>query len=77
MLQSPFTTSIKERQHVLEWRLRLGKRNGRPQAKWTDDLRRTAGKSWMRAAEDRAKWRAIGEQSSSGLQWADDDDDDD
>jgi hypothetical protein len=28
---------------------------------WNDDLRRTAGKSWMQVAETRAKWRAIGE----------------
>jgi hypothetical protein len=47
---------------VLEWRPHLSKRGvGRPQARWTDDLRRTAGRSWMRLAEDRARWRAIGE----------------
>jgi hypothetical protein len=46
---------------VLEWRPRLGKRSvGRPQARWSDDLRRTAGGSWMRVAEDRARWREIG-----------------
>jgi hypothetical protein len=40
---------------VLEWIPRLGKRSvGRP-------LRRTAGRSWMRVAEDRARWRDIGE----------------
>jgi hypothetical protein len=39
---------------VLEWRPRLGKRSvGRPRARWSDDLRRTAGRSWMRLAEDR------------------------
>jgi hypothetical protein len=27
----------------------------------SDDLRRTAGRSWMRVAEDRARWRVIGE----------------
>jgi hypothetical protein len=32
-----------------------------PQARWSDDLRRTAGRSWMRVAEDRARWREIGE----------------
>jgi hypothetical protein len=26
-----------------------------------DDLRRTAGRSWMRVAEDRARWRDVGE----------------
>jgi hypothetical protein len=47
---------------VLEWRLCLGKRSvGRPQARWSDDLCRTAGRSWMRVAEDQARWRDIGE----------------
>jgi hypothetical protein len=41
---------------------RLGKRSvGRPQARWSDDLRRTAGRSWMGVAEDRARWQEIGE----------------
>jgi hypothetical protein len=49
-------------ERVLEWRPRLGKRRGRPQATWSDDLRRTAGGTWMRVAEDRARcWREIGE----------------
>ncbi|KAI8433690.1 hypothetical protein MSG28_015688 [Choristoneura fumiferana] len=47
---------------VLEWRPRIGKRSvGRPQTRWSDDLRGAAGKSWMRAAEDRAQWLAMGE----------------
>jgi hypothetical protein len=47
---------------VLEWRPRLGKRSvGRLQSRWSDDLRRTAGRSWMRVPEDRARWRDIGE----------------
>jgi hypothetical protein len=47
---------------VLEWRPRLCKRNVvRPQARWSDDLRRTAGTSWMQVAMDRARWREIGE----------------
>jgi hypothetical protein len=47
---------------VLEWRLRLGKRSvGRPLARWSDDLRGTAGRSWMRVAEYRATWREIEE----------------
>jgi hypothetical protein len=38
---------------VKEWRPRLGKRSvGRPQARASDDLRRTAGRSWMRVAKD-------------------------
>jgi hypothetical protein len=41
---------------VLEWRPRLGKRSvGRPQARWSDDLRRTASRCWMRVADDRVK----------------------
>jgi hypothetical protein len=47
---------------VLEWTSRLGKRSvGRPQARWRDDLRRTAGRSWMRVAKDQSKWREVGE----------------
>lgn len=47
---------------VLEWRPRLGKRSvGRPQARWSDDLQRVAGRNWMGRAEDRAQWRAMGE----------------
>jgi hypothetical protein len=34
---------------------------GRPNARWSDDLRWTAGRSWMRVAEDLARWRDIGE----------------
>jgi hypothetical protein len=38
---------------LLEWRPRLGKRSvGCPQARWSDDLRMTAGRSWMRVAKD-------------------------
>jgi hypothetical protein len=45
---------------VLEWRPRLGKRSvRRPQARWSDDLRRTTGWSWMRVAADRARWRDV------------------
>ncbi|KAI8425360.1 hypothetical protein MSG28_007121 [Choristoneura fumiferana] len=36
-------------------------KSGRPQTRWSDDLRRLAGKNWMRLAEDRAQWRATGE----------------
>jgi hypothetical protein len=47
---------------VLEWRPPQGKRSvGRSQARWSDDLRRTAGRSWMRVAEVRARWPEIGE----------------
>jgi hypothetical protein len=43
---------------VLEWSPRLGKRSVRPgqdKARWSDDLRRTAGRSCMRVAEHRAR----------------------
>jgi hypothetical protein len=30
-------------------------------SRWSDDLRRTAARSWMRVVEDRARWREIGE----------------
>jgi hypothetical protein len=46
---------------VLEWRPRPSKCIvGRPQAKWTDDLHRTASRSWMIVAEEQAKWRELG-----------------
>ncbi|KAI8441746.1 hypothetical protein MSG28_005444 [Choristoneura fumiferana] len=34
---------------------------GRPEAWWTDDLKRIAGGGWMRGAEDRVLWRAMEE----------------
>lgn len=45
------------------------------QARWSDDLFQTVGRSWMREVEDRTNWRAIGEAyvQSSGLPLADDD----
>ena len=47
---------------VLEWRPRLGKRCvGRPAARWSDDMRKLAGVGWMRVAEHREQWRALGE----------------
>jgi hypothetical protein len=47
---------------VLEWRPRVGKRSvGHPQARWSDDLNRMPGRSWMRVAEDRAWWRTVRE----------------
>ncbi|XP_037294379.1 uncharacterized protein LOC115454908 [Manduca sexta] len=47
---------------VLEWRPRTGHRNvGRQPRRWTDDIIRTAGKDWMRKAQDRASWRNMEE----------------
>jgi hypothetical protein len=52
---------------VLEWRPCLGKHSvERPRTRWSDDLRRTAGGSWMRVAKDRGRWREVGETSRSG-----------
>jgi hypothetical protein len=59
-------TDKRRGKRVLEWRTRLGKRVGCPQARWSDELRRTAGRSWMRVAEDRAKLREVGE---AYVQW--------
>ncbi|CAH2237352.1 jg12066 [Pararge aegeria aegeria] len=45
---------------VLEWRPRAGKRSvGRPQTRWTDDIRRVAGSRWRQAAQDRALWNSL------------------
>jgi hypothetical protein len=34
---------------------------GRSQARCSNDLRRTAGRTWLRVAEDPARWQEIGE----------------
>lgn len=47
---------------ILEWRPRVGTRSvGGQLARWSDDLRKVAGKHWMRKAGDRAVWRSLGE----------------
>ncbi|CAH2259286.1 jg10034 [Pararge aegeria aegeria] len=33
---------------------------GRPPARWTHDLKKVAGSGWMRNAESRVWWRALG-----------------
>ncbi|KAI8440994.1 hypothetical protein MSG28_009271 [Choristoneura fumiferana] len=49
-------------QKVLEWRPRTGRRAvGRPPTRWSDDLIKIAGSRWMRKAQDRSEWRALGE----------------
>ncbi|KPJ21349.1 hypothetical protein RR48_00319 [Papilio machaon] len=54
---------------VLEWRPRTGRRSeGRPPARWTDDLVKVAGVSWMRVVKDRSSWRSLGETYAQ--QWA-------
>ncbi|CAH2227010.1 jg2190 [Pararge aegeria aegeria] len=53
---------------VLEWRPRTGKRSvGRPQTRWTDDIRRVAGRRWRQAAMDRALWNFL--QKTYVQQW--------
>jgi hypothetical protein len=53
-------TDNRRGKRVQEWRPRLGNRSvGRPQARLSDNLRRTAGRSWLRVAENRARWRAV------------------
>ncbi|KPJ20910.1 hypothetical protein RR48_00493 [Papilio machaon] len=54
---------------VLGWRPHTGRRSaGRPAARWTDDLFKVAGVSWMRVAQDRSSWQSLGEAYAH--QWA-------
>ena len=47
---------------VIEWRPRSGRRSvGRPQMRWSDDIRGCAGGGWMQCAQDRELWRIKGE----------------
>ncbi|RVE53061.1 hypothetical protein evm_002359 [Chilo suppressalis] len=47
---------------VLEWRPWGEKRpRGRPQMRWKDDVRKTAGTNWMEVAQDRSRWRNLKE----------------
>ncbi|KAI8424369.1 hypothetical protein MSG28_002896 [Choristoneura fumiferana] len=49
-------------QKIFEWRPRTGRRAvGRPPTRWSDDLVKIAGSRWMRKAQDRSEWRALGE----------------
>ena len=42
-----------------EWRPRNGYRTrGRPTTRWHDDIRKQAGSTWHREAQDREKWRS-------------------
>ncbi|CAH2236268.1 jg7032 [Pararge aegeria aegeria] len=53
---------------VLEWRPRTGKRSvGRPQTRWTVDIRRVAGSRWRQAAQDRVLWNSL--QKTYVQQW--------
>lgn len=33
----------------------------KPRTRWSEDLAKVAGKNWTRMAEDRVKWRPVGE----------------
>lgn len=47
---------------ILEWRPWDQKRPvGRPQMRWKDDIKRTAGNNWMQTAQDRTMWRKLKE----------------
>ncbi|GFO10234.1 endonuclease-reverse transcriptase [Plakobranchus ocellatus] len=53
-----------------EWQPRPGGRyRGRPEARWTDDVRKAAGPQWKRNAQDRRKWKTSVEGYI--LQWMD------
>jgi hypothetical protein len=52
------------------WKPNTGKRKrGRPKERWSEELRRTAGKRWKWKAKDRDKWREMGEAFVQ--QWTD------
>ncbi|KPJ10538.1 hypothetical protein RR48_06332, partial [Papilio machaon] len=54
----------------IEWRPRKRtKRVGRSPSTWTDEIVSTAGSHWMRKAEDRVLWMALGKAYAQ--QWAD------
>jgi hypothetical protein len=37
------------------------RKQGRPSGRWADELRRMGGVKWMQIAQDRQKWKSIGE----------------
>lgn len=47
---------------IQRWRPYLGQRmRGRPQMRWYDDFKRVAGLHWTRTAQNRDRWRELGE----------------
>lgn len=47
---------------VIRWRPWTEKRNvGRPQMRWSDDIKRTAGLNWYREAQNREHWKSMRE----------------
>ncbi|KAL3271590.1 hypothetical protein HHI36_022065 [Cryptolaemus montrouzieri] len=46
---------------LMEWRPRVGHRSiGRPNTRWRDDIKKSAGLLWMRGAISRKKWFNMG-----------------
>jgi hypothetical protein len=43
------------------WKPRGKRKRGRPRTRWTDEIAKVAGKEWMKKAQDRDKWRNLGE----------------
>jgi hypothetical protein len=54
---------------MVEGRLFVGRRKGRPRLRWMDDivadLRTMRIKQWMQTMQDREKWRRIVEEAKS------------
>lgn len=47
---------------IIEWRPRENKRSrGRPQTRWTDDIKRVAGYDWMGKTRNREEWNHLRE----------------
>ena len=47
---------------IIEWRPWENKRSrGRPQTRWSDDIKRLAGHDWMRKTSNREEWQKLRE----------------
>lgn len=55
---------------VSEWWPREGRRSvGRPSARWSDDIVKVSGRTWIRLAQDRDEWRI--KKEAYAQQWDD------
>lgn len=55
---------------VIEWRPWGEKRpQGRPQMRWYDDIKRTAGTKWIETAQDRKRWQKMKEAYTLGVEY--------
>ena len=45
------------------------RKKGRPAMRWIDEIKRTTGPQWTRAAQNRVSWRKVVE--AHALRWAD------